>query len=153
MILKMKAYTLKALVENVVALKDMSAYFREHMGTIWEKLLQKNILLWSFVILGYFFLSKIIFFLIPFPIYIYIFFFLQNVSIKLWDAPECTIEISWDIWSGFRNVFDFMTLNKCLPLPTAELKKSKSMPSREPPQHEIMVRWSDNLPNEERSMR
>lgn len=32
MILKMKAYTLKALVENVVALKDMSAYFREHMG-------------------------------------------------------------------------------------------------------------------------
>lgn len=95
-----------------------------------------------------FFLSKIFYSLSHSPYY-----FLQNVSIKLWDASECTIEISWDIWSGFRNVLDFMALNKCLPLSTAELKKSKSMPSREPPQHEIMVRWSDNLPNEERSMR
>lgn len=39
MILKMKHYTLKTLVENILTFKDMSAYPREHMGPNWEKLL------------------------------------------------------------------------------------------------------------------
>ena len=63
MIFKMNIYTLKTEIENIVTLKDMSAYSREHIGPSWEKLLQKDILWWSFINLGlFYFFSKIFLF-------------------------------------------------------------------------------------------